>query len=1279
MAGTRSGRTKAAVLAPYLPRIALEWDGKSDERWRTVEASLAFVDVSGFTALSERLAAQGRAGAEEITELLGACFTELLADAYLQGGSLLKFGGDALLLIFDGEGHAARAALAAAAMRRTTRRVGDLKTSVGNVRLRTSAGVHSGEVHLFRVGKSHHELIVTGPTSSHVLEMEAAAQAGQVVVSRATAAALDPSLIGDEHPPGFALRDRAVRPRRTEFPTAPTPPADLEAAVPVALRPHLLAGTVEPEHRHVAIAFIGYRLDHEFLASVGAAGAADALEELVTSVQDAVDHYGVTFLGTDIDRHGGKILLAAGAPEARDDDSGRMLGALRQIADTPRALPVRVGVNRGTVFVGDIGPEYRRTYTVMGDAVNLAARLMTAAADGEILATEELMATARRAYDTTARAPLSVKGKAAAVRAFSVGNPSRLDSRSGTGAAPLAPLVGRAAEMDHLLWALAAAQTGRGSTVEITGPAGIGKSRLVAEFCHRSPEVETVSVAAEPYEQTTPWSLFGRFIRSALALETHDVAKAAQTLGALAAFSPRAVPWAPLLGDVLGIPMPPTREMVDLEPRFAARRTYDAIEALLTTRFAGSAVFVFEDLQWADEASLAAVRELSQVVDGGRRWLIVLTRRTAGEGSQPEHHSELRLAALDETASREFVDAATVTSPLRPHRRDAVVRSAAGNPLFLEELLRAGTAGADEALPDSVQAAVASALDRLPPEDRRLLRHAAVLGVEFDYDTFARVAGEPVPPIELLALRWSGLTEAAGPNRLRFNSQLVRDVAYESLPFRKRRELHGTAGDVIEAATEGDDRPVELLSLHFLNAQRHAKCWTYSVAAAGRARRVRANAECVRLLDRALSIVRHVPHLDSEAVGDVWIDHANALHNLGEYERAEASYRQARRLLAASPTVVADTLSCEARIAELQGKPTTAVRRLRRAIRAVAESDLSARADLEVLLGWVLHRSGRQREAKRSAEQALTSARVSSNRRALAEANLLFDWTSLHLGGTGSWEHAADALALFEELGDLNRAAFTLNAMGAFAYYAGRWDEAAHFYSRSLETYERAGNDGDAAQARYNAAEILLDQRRLTEAQPMLEEVQRVYRSVGYRAGIALTNRDLGRIAAQTGDFEGAAELLGEAREAFADLQAAGRVMEVEVWIADLLRRRGRLAEALELVNSLAERARRSGSALLTPAVERLRGQIDAASGRLDHAQAALDSSLEAARAAGADHEVAMTLEAMAEASRAAGRADPSLESERAELFDRLGIVAAPTGVDAATINSIEERPAPVT
>src|SRR4051794_1176606 len=189
------GETRASdVLKPYVPRLLLDWAAtEPDVRWRELDASVVFVDISGFTSMSERLARKGRVGAEEVTDVLGSCFSRMLGVAYGEGGGLLKFGGDALLLMFTDEGHAARACRAAVGMRRTLRQIGRIDTSAGRITLRMSVGVHSGVFHLFLVGDSHRELLVTGPGATQVVLMEQAASAGQIVVSHGTAERLPAS------------------------------------------------------------------------------------------------------------------------------------------------------------------------------------------------------------------------------------------------------------------------------------------------------------------------------------------------------------------------------------------------------------------------------------------------------------------------------------------------------------------------------------------------------------------------------------------------------------------------------------------------------------------------------------------------------------------------------------------------------------------------------------------------------------------------------------------------------------------------------------------------------------------------------------------------------------------------------------------------------------------------------------------------------------------------------------------------------------------------------
>src|SRR5215472_1461093 len=159
-----------ARLQPYVPRALQQHliDDPDGRSW-TTEGSAAFVDISGFTQLSEQLARKGREGAEHITDVIGASFEAILASAYENGASLLKFGGDALLLWFEGEGHAERACRAAVRMRAVLDEVGKIELRDAKVTLQMSQGVHSGHFHFFAVGTSHLELLTTGPAWSRLV------------------------------------------------------------------------------------------------------------------------------------------------------------------------------------------------------------------------------------------------------------------------------------------------------------------------------------------------------------------------------------------------------------------------------------------------------------------------------------------------------------------------------------------------------------------------------------------------------------------------------------------------------------------------------------------------------------------------------------------------------------------------------------------------------------------------------------------------------------------------------------------------------------------------------------------------------------------------------------------------------------------------------------------------------------------------------------------------------------------------------------------------------
>ena len=221
------------------------------------------------------------------------------------------------------------------------------------------------------------------------------------------------------------------------------------------------------------------------------------------------------FLSTDADDDGGKLILTAGAPTITGNDEERMLLALRKIADVERAIPIRIGVNRGAVFAGDIGPWYRRTYTVMGDAVNLAARLMAKATPGQIFATVEVLEASGTRFATNELEPFMVKGKAKPVQAWAVGEV--LGSRTRDASVQL-PLIGRDQELAELRAALVDAEAGHGWLIELVGEPGIGKSRLIEEL-HAEQEANVLLATAEAFTSSSPYIVWRALLRALLGVD----------------------------------------------------------------------------------------------------------------------------------------------------------------------------------------------------------------------------------------------------------------------------------------------------------------------------------------------------------------------------------------------------------------------------------------------------------------------------------------------------------------------------------------------------------------------------------------------------------------------------------------------------------------------------------------------------------------------------------------------------------------------------------------
>ena len=1147
------GLGNRAQLSPYVSRLAMAWLAEDPaERVRSVEGTLAFVDVSGFTALTERLAVRGKAGAEEVSDVVGATFAQLLEIAYEYGGEMLKWGGDAALLLFEEPGSAARAARATWLISRAMPRLGNVSTSAGRIRLGVSIGVHRGRFDLYLVGDGHRELVITGPPATQTTAMEGAANSGEVLVSEATAAELEARVLAGEREGGRLLR-AAPSAEPTEPPRTVLAAIDPSRLLSTAVRHRLLGGGEPAEHRHASISFVQFRGVDALHASAGSRAVAEALEPIVSRAQEAADRHGVAFHYIDIAGDGGKILLTGGLPVVRGDDEERLLRATLEVVHAPAGpLGVRAGLNAGRFFVHDAGTAYRRIYSFSGDAINLAARVMGRAENGQVVATDSFLARIHGAFATEPLPPFNVKGKSEPVVA------SVVLGRDATTGAPRPPyrrvdnslpLLGRAADLEVLAEAAARAVGGTGSAVEVVSGPGMGKSRLVAEAAGAW-DLDTRQLYCEEYGELAPYLPFRHLLRSVLSVaEAAGADEAVHALrAAVTSRAPGLLPLLPLLATLLGAELPLTPEIEQVEPRFRRALLAAAVVDLLDAHCDRPLGLVFEDVHAIDEASSDLLSHLVGAAED-RPWLVVLTRRPVGSSPLGNDvappHRRLELGPLNTAASAALLEAGGGDDlQLSAHDRQALLQRSGGNPLFLLELTNAVASHLPlDSLPDDLELLLAAQIDRLGPADRQILRAAAVLGVWFDWSLLSQILGEEVPAEIWERLRTLVVPE--GPEQGRFAHALVRDAAYEGLPFRRRHELHHRAAMAIEERAPDPEAEAPLLSLHFLHAECFAETWHYGRTAGQRAGAVYANVDAAIFYRRALAAARHLPALEPPEVAEVAEALGDAEELAGAFEGSASAYSLARRLTPTGNRRMR-LLRKTGVVHERAGEYPAALRCYSLARRIAGGSDVNVAiesCEAAVAYAGVRFRQGRNRECLHWAELATEEAIACDHRPGLAHALYLVDMarSSLGLPGDGA---AQQALAVFKEVGDLIGQGNVLNNLGVEAYFRGQWDEALDFYTHSARARERAGDVVGAATEQNNIAEILSDRGLYDEAAELFATARRAWMAARYPVGLALVTLNLGRLAARRGERAKAVELLDDALARFRSL--GSKVYEVE-------------------------------------------------------------------------------------------------------------------------------------
>jgi adenylate cyclase len=1108
------------ALSAYLPqdrRRALALGHSLPNR---THGAALFADICGFTQLTEKLTHTlgTRLGIEELTYRINKVYDALIGEVERRDGSVIGFAGDAITCWFD-QDTGRQAVAAALAMQTAMDHLPDLALKVV---------VTSGPARRLVVGDSAVQRLDTlaGDTIRRTAVAEHLTRPGELLVDKPTAVALANLL----HPTEWR-KDAATGEHFALLPnfigdissgeTASVPATNENFLTPEQCREWLLPAVYEREYmghgafltelRPAAALFLRFTgIDYE-------SDQAEAqLDAFIRQAQAIIVQYEGVLLQLTIGDKGSYLYAAFGAPIAHEDDARRAVKTaleLQRMAERLEYLePVQIGLSRGTMRTGAYGGTTRRTYGVLGDDVNLAARLMMKAAPGEILVTGRVQAVTAAAFLFTPYTAVHLKGKAAPVPVFAVtGSQQRRAIRLQEPDYTL-PMVGRKTEMATITAVVDRVLQGQAQVVGIVAEAGMGKSRLIGEIIRLARHKGFVGYgsACQSDGANTPY-LVWRGIWSAFFDVDPDLSllKQKQHLElAVKNRAPARLQALPLLSTVLGISLPDNDFTQTLDPQIRK----SALHALLEDCLKAAArektlLLVFEDLHWIDALSQDLLEEIIRATTALPVLIVLayrpsrLIRLTEPRLQALTNFTRIELAELSHADCAQAIYAKTTQlypargSNLPPGSVEKLVARAQGNPFYLEELLNylhdRGIYPDDPAvldkidLPDSLHALILSRIDRLGESKRATLRVASIIGRLFRaawlpgyYPALGDLARVQTDLNELHRLDITALDTPAPELAYLFKHIVTHQVAYESLPFATRSQLHEQLAHYLEIAHP--DVPLDTLAHHYGQSANRAKQREYFQKAGDAAKTAFANETALVYFARLL------PLLDEPAEQvDLHLRWGEVLDLLGHWEEAESHYQAALELAGEDVARTARSQLAMGRLCQLRGSYQPALAWLAEARQGWARLHNQAGQGQAIIeTGRVLWLQGDYETALQQLEQGLALVQTTGDRPGIARAlNEMGNVAFLQGDYAAARDLYQQSLALFQAMGDKWGNATGLGSLGLAAHRQGDYTGAQILQEQSLALSREIGDKQGIATALVNLGNLAIEQNNVQAAQ----------------------------------------------------------------------------------------------------------------------------------------------------------------------------------------------------
>lgn len=949
--------------------------------------------------------------------------------------------------------------------------------------------------------------------------------------------------------------------------------------------------------------------------------------------------------GGVVDKYIGDAIMALfGAPIAHEDDAERavwaayeMQIAAKRFAEqlevrTGITLKVRIGINTGLVVAGAVGGAHKQDYTVMGDTVNLAQRMEANAKPGKVLITRETFRLTYPRFDFESLDAITVKGKAQPIDVYQLIGPKDCEAKMREEA-----FVNRESELENLRLCWEQAAQGLPQLAIITGEAGIGKSRLVAQFIsHCEPHPFALRAACQSYTQQVSFGLVTSLLRNLLGLPSAtsplELQKALLNYGRQLAL-PEPERFAHLLGIFLGIE-PLGTEIASLSQEQRRNAAIEQLNVFLALMGQKQPILLsLEDLQWADEASLQWLMSLLEYLSNLNTppaFLVVVQHRPnlafSPDNMWRHNLTRIQVRALKEADALALLLAllrcpSDALSPQLAQLLRKILLRAEGNPFYLKELLlalqdgeilvkgnegwevRPGASGFK--MPTTIQGAVASRLDRLPSAERSLLQVASVLGRNFAEPLLAQVSGTTCPVSGLAELIKGGFLSRNARGDLSFSQVLTQEVAYQSLLLSLRKKLHQRTGLAIETIYPAQlDESAQLLSYHYLAGEDFNKGLVYLFRSAQRSFALFDVPTAKTAVENALAIALQHPEIQSPTRWELRYLQGQILTSLSHFEPALEALEEAQALSESQPPATrAKIFLAKGDIYERQGNYPLA-RDTYQAGHDLLQASPIDQAPFLTKIGYAKFRMGQYEECLGLYQQALAL---------MGDAEMPKEQGFAHSCiGNCLWrqgeidkaiQHVLQSKQYREKAQDLVGSANSCTTLANIYSETGKAEQAEHYYRQALQAYERMGDAYLTSLCLSNLGSHLLTLGKLGEAEVFLRKALEIQQRHQTKQVLALILFNLGDALSYRQKWDEALAFVRKALDIFVELEAKEVLPEVYRSIGGIYAEMRRFDEAKSALSLAVEHSAEVGDPITPGVATRIQALIAHFEGDSDKAR----------------------------------------------------------------------------